>query len=1023
MTPQDFLFRLWLAIGNTGVADPAVMRAIRQEFDAKFYRKTYPDVFGSDHKLLVHYLRHGWKEGRDPSADFSTSGYLKSKGLLVPKGTNPLLHYLNNRPRNGSGSPRRRANDVTVSPIERNLVRPYFNAAYYRSGNPGLAGDDEALLDHFLTVGWKLGRDPRPDFSLQRYVETYPDVETAENNPLVHYLSNGRNEGRKAIATGPARRKLNLQFVKVPEAGEPSEPVNKYGIAFATLADTDLMRPFFKAGFYRVANPEIDGDDDDLLEHFLTIGWVMGLDPRPDFSTAFYLAANSDVAGVWVNPAMHYLKNGRLEGRRSTGSGPLPLLRDAAAQTVAPHLQMVMVRPGPQNTPVPPALTNPAALDIHWIIPDFARGAGGHMTIFRMVRLMEEAGHRCKIWIERAAQGQAASLSYDEIIKYFQCVEAEVAFIADGFFDASGDVLIATGWTTAFVADKARGFAAKFYLVQDHEPEFYPSGTDNKLALASYSLDLACICASPWLSDIMTRRYGRWARAFHLAYDHDVYFPATPPARADGPVRIAVYARDHTARRCVQLALMALDQLAQEPAPIEVHFFGQHELPFHSAAYSAFNHGVLDPADLAILYQSCDIGICFSATNYSLVPQEMMACGLPVVELDGESTRAIFPKDVVTFAGPDPLDIVAKLKYLIARPDSWAVQAQAALNWVEAFTWEGAALDVMTAITDHLAETKKLGAPVVQRPRGTLLDVVIPTHNGLSDVQAVVAALRRQRAVEAIQIHCIDSSSTDGTQDWLDAQADISLTVIDKGAFQHGRTRNYGAAQGRAPLIAMLTQDAVPVNGNWAGDILKMMAHFPQAGGLFGRHRPYPNHPKFVRDEIDSVFKGWLRFPLLLTKDTDREKWNTGDPGWRQLLHFYSDNNSAMRRAVWREHPYPEIDYGEDQVWADTIVKAGYGKLYAPTVMVYHSHDYSPEATFVRAKTESAFFYRQFGYHLGDGTEAELEDRIVEEQDAARRKCAADGLTGAETQLRIANIAAKQRGWRAGLQSALVAAA
>jgi hypothetical protein len=33
----------------------------------------------------------------------------------------------------------------------------------------------------------------------------------------------------------------------------------------------------------------------------------------------------------------------------------------------------------------------------------------------------------------------------------------------------------------------------------------------------------------------------------------------------------------------------------------------------------------------------------------------------------------------------------------------------------------------------------------------------------------------------------------------------------------------------------------------------------------------------------------------------------------------YSDNNSAMARAVWQEIPYPEVEWGEDQVWAFEI--------------------------------------------------------------------------------------------------------
>jgi glycosyltransferase involved in cell wall biosynthesis len=55
----------------------------------------------------------------------------------------------------------------------------------------------------------------------------------------------------------------------------------------------------------------------------------------------------------------------------------------------------------------------------------------------------------------------------------------------------------------------------------------------------------------------------------------------------------------------------------------------------------------------------------FSASNYSLIPMEMMACGLPVVELDAESTRAVFPEGSVAFAPPTPHEMADVLQRVI----------------------------------------------------------------------------------------------------------------------------------------------------------------------------------------------------------------------------------------------------------------------------------------------------------------------------------------------------------------------
>ena len=71
-----------------------------------------------------------------------------------------------------------------------------------------------------------------------------------------------------------------------------------------------------------------------------------------------------------------------------------------------------------------------------------------------------------------------------------------------------------------------------------------------------------------------------------------------------------------------------------------------------------------------------------------------------------------------------------------------------------------------------------------------------------------------------------------------------------------------------------------------------------------------------------------------------------------------------MRKSVWREIPYPEIDYGEDQAWAYKIIEKGYGKVYAPNAVVYHSHDYTPVEAMERAKIESWFFSTVFNENL-----------------------------------------------------------
>jgi len=72
----------------------ADIRSVRNSecFDAEYYLERYPDVKRAGADPAWHYLHHGWKEGRDPSADFHTRFYLETYPDAAAVGMNPLHH-------------------------------------------------------------------------------------------------------------------------------------------------------------------------------------------------------------------------------------------------------------------------------------------------------------------------------------------------------------------------------------------------------------------------------------------------------------------------------------------------------------------------------------------------------------------------------------------------------------------------------------------------------------------------------------------------------------------------------------------------------------------------------------------------------------------------------------------------------------------------------------------------------------------------------------------------------------------
>lgn len=77
---------------------------VRQFFDQDYYLKNNEDVGAAGVDPFGHYLNYGWQEGRDPSGDFSTRGYLNAYPDVRKAGINPLIHFVLQGRDEGRGS-------------------------------------------------------------------------------------------------------------------------------------------------------------------------------------------------------------------------------------------------------------------------------------------------------------------------------------------------------------------------------------------------------------------------------------------------------------------------------------------------------------------------------------------------------------------------------------------------------------------------------------------------------------------------------------------------------------------------------------------------------------------------------------------------------------------------------------------------------------------------------------------------------------------------------------------------------
>ena len=543
-----------------------------------------------------------------------------------------------------------------------------------------------------------------------------------------------------------------------------------------------------------------------------------------------------------------------------------------------------------ENTPcelAPDSKTYSESLAIHWVIPDFRPGTGGHMTIFRMIRYLESFGHTNTIWIYNQTFNKTPGIAYDGIVRHFQLLKATVCFTSDeSFKNVSGDVVVATNWGSVSFVNSLENFKRRFYFVQDNEPQFKPRGSFSISAENTYLYDIDCICAGPWLRDLMKNRYGRWARKFWLAADFETYNCYGRKIKKNKHcARIAFYTRIMTHRRAVELGFLALEELAEQELDIEVHLFGAPALGFNEAPFKCIDHGIMTTTDLAQLYRECDIGIVFSTTNYSLIPQEMMACGLPVIELDTESTRAIFPDDVITLVSNKPKYMAEQIRNFIADPARRTIQAEKALQWVSQFSWYDAARSVENAFFERLEEVgfKK---ETLSENKSVKASVIIPTYNGSQVFKKVFCKVREQIAPWKYEICIVDSGSTDGTAEFLESQDNIIFHRIPNSEFQHGRTRNFAINLTSGEFIAVLTQDALPVSEYWLYNMVTAMEKYPNAAGAFGKHLAWPDADPFTKRDMANHFRKFDEGQFLVSRDTNPDKWQKADRYWKQYRNF-----------------------------------------------------------------------------------------------------------------------------------------
>jgi glycosyltransferase involved in cell wall biosynthesis len=145
-------------------------------FDLQFYRSRYADIAQAGIAALEHFYDFGWREGRCPNFYFDPQWYLQQNPDVQAAGVHPLIHY------------------VTNGEVEGRKPSLIFDPYWYRGVN-GTIGTESALL-HYLQNRATCRLAPIPEFDVEHYARSYPDVVAAGIDPFEHFVLYGCLEGR-----------------------------------------------------------------------------------------------------------------------------------------------------------------------------------------------------------------------------------------------------------------------------------------------------------------------------------------------------------------------------------------------------------------------------------------------------------------------------------------------------------------------------------------------------------------------------------------------------------------------------------------------------------------------------------------------------------------------------------------------------------------------------------------------------------------------------------------------------------
>jgi rhamnosyltransferase len=217
-----------------------------------------------------------------------------------------------------------------------------------------------------------------------------------------------------------------------------------------------------------------------------------------------------------------------------------------------------------------------------------------------------------------------------------------------------------------------------------------------------------------------------------------------------------------------------------------------------------------------------------------------------------------------------------------------------------------------------------------------LVTVALLLKDAEERLQPLLDSINLQQDCQ-FEVLAIDSGSTDRTLEIL-SQYEVRVVQISPLEFGHGKTRNFAAANAHpeSELIIYLSQDGLPANEYWLKNLTEPLINDRGVAGVFSRHVANEDtSPSMVR-QLTTNWQSGGKVRLVKEMPADESAYESN----KMSLIYFSNTSSAIRRSVWEDIPFMDIDFAEDAEWADRVLRAGHKLVFEPSSIVIHSHDY-----------------------------------------------------------------------------------